>query len=93
MTYVELYNSMVYFGSPFNRLNLLEVERSRWTKEKGDLELQLNCKAEKLETMKESLLSTTAKLQSLQNQREELDEQIHELNGCVRKLKYVQYDL
>lgn len=76
-----------------NRLNLLEVERSKWTKEKHDLELELNCKAEKLETMKASLLSTTAKLQSLQNQHKELDKERHELNSCVRELKYVQYNL
>ena len=87
MTYVEFYNIIMV-----NRLNLLEVEKSRWTKEKRDLELQLNCRAEKLETIRESLLSTTAKLQFLQNQHKELEKQRHELNSCVRELKCVQYN-
>ena len=86
MTYVEFYIIL------FNRLNLLEVEKSRWTKEKQDLELQLNCKAKKLEAVEESLFSMTANLQSLQNQHKELDKERNKLNSCVRELKYVQYN-
>lgn len=80
---------MVCFDFHFNRSNLLEAEKVRWAKEKQDLEFQLNCKAEELDSMKESLLSTTAELQTLQNQHKELEKQRNFFSGCVKELKYV----